>query len=43
MDGVSVPHLTVPERAALGRAARSEAPRGNQAALEVPTGRDPIA
>ena len=43
MDDVTVRHLTVPERVALGRTARSEAPRGNQATLEVPGGRDSIA
>jgi uncharacterized protein (DUF2252 family) len=43
MDDVIVPHLTVPERIAIGRAARSEAPRGNQATLEVPGGRDSVA
>jgi uncharacterized protein (DUF2252 family) len=43
MDDVTVRHLTVPERVALGRTARSEAPRRNQATLEVPRGRDSIA
>jgi Uncharacterized protein conserved in bacteria (DUF2252) len=39
----AVPHLTVPERAAKGRAARAEVPRSKQAEIELPAPRDPIA
>jgi uncharacterized protein (DUF2252 family) len=38
-----VPHFTVGERAARGKAARAEVPRSSQAAIEFPTRRDPIA
>ncbi|HEY6463345.1 MAG TPA: DUF2252 family protein, partial [Polyangiaceae bacterium] len=42
-DVQPVEHLTVEERVARGRAARSEAPRSSLAALELPEGRDPVA
>jgi hypothetical protein len=38
-----VPHFTVGERAARGKAARAEVPRSSQAGIEFPTLRDPIA
>jgi uncharacterized protein (DUF2252 family) len=37
-----VPHFTVGERAARGKAARAEVPRSSQAAIEFPARRDPI-
>jgi uncharacterized protein (DUF2252 family) len=37
-----VPHLTVAERVARGRAARADAPRSAQSALELAADRDPI-
>ena len=36
-------HLTVAEREARGRAARAQCPRGNHAAIELASGRDPVA
>ena len=36
-------HLTAAERAAEGKAARTDAPRSDQARLDVPASRDPIA
>jgi uncharacterized protein (DUF2252 family) len=39
----AVPHFTVEERAARGRAARSESPRTSHAAFELASGRDPVA
>jgi uncharacterized protein (DUF2252 family) len=39
----AVPHFTVEERAARGRAARSESPRTSHAAFELSAGRDPVA
>src|SRR5438045_8427199 len=38
-----IPHLTVAERIARGKAARAEAPRVGHAALTITEGRDPIA
>jgi uncharacterized protein (DUF2252 family) len=38
-----VPHFTVAERAARGRAARSETPRTSHAAMEPAAGREPVA
>ncbi len=37
-----VPHFTVGERSARGKAARAEVPRSSQAAIEFPARRDPI-
>ena len=37
-----VPHFTVGERAARGKAARAEVPRSSQAGIEFPSLRDPI-
>jgi uncharacterized protein (DUF2252 family) len=37
-----VPHFTVGERSARGKAARAEVPRSSQAAIEFPSRRDPI-
>ena len=39
----TVPHFTVAERAARGRAARAECPRASHAELDVPADRDPVA
>jgi uncharacterized protein (DUF2252 family) len=39
----TVPHLTAPERAARGKAARAEVPRSVQAEIEFPKRRDPVA
>jgi len=38
-----VPHLTLPERAARGKAARAEVPRSAQAEIDFPKRRDPVA
>jgi uncharacterized protein (DUF2252 family) len=38
-----VPHFTVDERAARGKAARAEVPRSSQGVIEFPSRRDPIA
>jgi len=38
-----VPHFTVAERAARGRAARAECPRSSQADFELASDRDPVA
>jgi uncharacterized protein (DUF2252 family) len=38
-----VPHFTIAERAARGKAARTQAPRSSQAQIEFPVRRDPIA
>jgi uncharacterized protein (DUF2252 family) len=38
----AVPHLTVAERSATGRAARAEVPRSSQSAIDFPAPRDPI-
>jgi uncharacterized protein (DUF2252 family) len=40
---VSVPHFTVEERAARGRAARTEWPRASHAGFELADDRDPVA
>jgi uncharacterized protein (DUF2252 family) len=39
----AVPHFTVSERAARGRAARAECPRSSHAGFELADGRDPVA
>ena len=39
----AVPHLTLAERAARGKAARAEVPRSAQAEIEFPKRRDPLA
>jgi uncharacterized protein (DUF2252 family) len=39
----AVPHFTVDERAARGRAARAECPRTSHAGFELASGRDPVA
>ena len=39
----AVPHFSVTERAARGRAARSECPRTSHAGFELAPGRDPVA
>jgi uncharacterized protein (DUF2252 family) len=39
----AVPHLTLAERAARGKAARAEVPRSVQAEIEFPKRRDPVA
>ena len=39
----AVPHLTLGERAARGKAARAELPRSMQAEIEFPKRRDPVA
>jgi uncharacterized protein (DUF2252 family) len=39
----AVPHFTVAERAARGRAARDECPRSSHAAFDLAPGRDPVA
>ena len=38
-----VPHLTLPQRAARGKAARAEVPRSAQAEIDFPERRDPVA
>src|SRR5256886_13466171 len=38
-----VPHLTLPERAARGKAARAEVPRSAQAEIDFPKRRHPVA
>src|SRR5256886_7536964 len=38
-----VPHLTLPQRAARGKAARAEVPRSAQAEIDFPKRRDPVA
>ena len=38
-----IPHFTVAERVARGRAARTECPRASHAALDLPPDRDPVA
>ena len=38
-----VPHFTRVERAARGKAARTEVPRATHAQIEFPAGRDPVA
>src|SRR5471032_578983 len=38
-----IPHVTVEERVARGREARTEAPRSSHAALQLQPDRDPIA
>ena len=40
---VAVPHFTVAERAARGRAARDECPRSSHAGFDLAPGRDPVA
>jgi uncharacterized protein (DUF2252 family) len=40
---VAVPHFTVEERTARGRAAREECPRAGHAGFELDPGRDPVA
>ena len=40
---VAVPHFSVEERAARGRAARTECPRSSHAGFELASGRDPVA
>ena len=42
-ERAEVPHFTVAERAARGRAARGECPRASQAAFELSGDRDPVA
>src|ERR1700751_2907550 len=39
----AVPHFTVAERAARGRAARAECPRSSQTGFELTADRDPVA
>jgi len=39
----AVPHLTLDERTARGKAARAELPRSIQAEIEFPKRRDPVA
>jgi uncharacterized protein (DUF2252 family) len=39
----TVPHLTLAERAARGKAARAEVPRSSQAEIDFPKRRDPVA
>ncbi len=40
---VAVPHFSVEERAARGRAARTECPRSSHAGFDLASGRDPVA